>query len=213
MRIELNAPLEYSARERGFYYTEEQFQLPAMDIRESDLFAIYLADKLLAQYEGTPIHDSLRSVFRKIENALPDSAPARPGGQDRFTVFPPFATVILPEVLAAVFDGLRTSTRLEILYRSPGGEAAWRLVDPYHGVRFEGDWYLVGHCHLRDAIRTFSLARMAEVRKRRERFSLPDRFDFRRLTGSHLGVHWGPEEIEVRIRFAPAAADYVRERQ
>ena len=213
MRIELNAPLEYSARERGFYYTEEQFQLPAMDIRESDLFAIYLADKLLAQYEGTPIHDSLRSVFRKIENALPDSAPARPGGQDRFTVFPPFATVILPEVLAAVFDGLRTSTRLEILYRSPGGEAAWRLVDPYHGVRFEGDWYLVGHCHLRDAIRTFSLARMAEVRKRRERLSLPDRFDFRRLTGSHFGVHWGPEETEVRIRFAPAAADYVRERQ
>ena len=44
MRIELNAPLEYSARERGFYYTEEQFQLPAMDIRESDLFAIYRAD-------------------------------------------------------------------------------------------------------------------------------------------------------------------------
>ena len=115
MRIELNAPLEYSARERGFYYTEEQFQLPAMDIRESDLFAIYLADKLLAQYEGTPIHDSLRSVFRKIENALPDSALARPGGQDRFTVFPPFSTVILPEVLAAVFDGLRTSTRLELL--------------------------------------------------------------------------------------------------
>lgn len=213
MRFELNAPLEYSAKERGYYYTEEQFQLPAMEIRESDLFAIYLADKLLAQYEGTPIHDSLRSVFRKIENALPDSALARFGGQDRFTVVPPYATVILPEVLVTVFDGLRTSNRLEIFYNSPTGEPAWRRVDPYHGVRFAGEWYLVGHCQLRNDIRTFGLARIASARKLAERFTLPDWFDFSRLSGSHFGVHWGSEETEVRIRFVLAAAFYVRERR
>jgi predicted DNA-binding transcriptional regulator YafY len=121
--------------------------------------------------------------------------------------------VILPEVLATVFDCLRTSTRLEIEYRSPGGEPKWRQVDPYHGVRFEGDWYVVGHCHLRGAIRTFSLARMVTARKGRERFALPASFDFRQLFGSHFGIHWGEGEAEVRIRFAAHAAAYVRERQ
>jgi predicted DNA-binding transcriptional regulator YafY len=213
LRYELDAPLAYSAKQRGYYYTEEQYQLPAINIRESDLFAIYLADKLLGQYEGTPVYDSLRSVFRKIEESLPDKVATKPGNdQSLFTVLPPFATVILPEVLATVFDCLRTSTRLEIEYRSPGGEPKWRQVDPYHGVRFEGDWYVVGHCHLRGAIRTFSLARMVTARKGQERFALPAPFDFRRLFGSHFGIHWGEGEAEVRIRFAAHAAAYVRER-
>ncbi|WP_319585362.1 WYL domain-containing protein [uncultured Desulfobulbus sp.] len=143
-------------------------------------------------------------MFRKIEESLPDKVATKPGNdQPLFTVLPPFATV---------FDCLRTSARLEIEYRSPGGEPKWRQVDPYHGVRFEGDWYVVGHCHLRGAIRTFSLARMVTARKGRERFALPAHFDFRRLFGSHFGIHWGEGEAEVRIRFAAHAAAYVRER-
>ena len=214
LRYQLDAPLAYSARHRGFHYTEEEYRLPAINIRESDLFAIYLADKLLAQYEGTPIHDSLRSVFGKIEAALPDKVATRPGdGQELFTVLPPFSTVILPEVLATVFDCLRTSTRMEIDYRNPGGEPVRRRVDPYHGVRFEGDWYVVGHCHRRDAIRTFSLARILRATKGSERFTLPVHFDFRKLSGSHFGVHWGEEEIGVRLRFAPRVAPFIRERR
>jgi predicted DNA-binding transcriptional regulator YafY len=213
MRYDLDAPIEYSAKHRGFFYTEEQYQLPAINIRDSDLFAIYLADKLLAQYEGTPIYDSLRSVFQKIEDSLPDKVATRPGNdQGLFTVFPPFSTVILPELFATVLDCLRSATRLEIEYRSPGADPAWRRIDPYHGVRFEGDWYVVGFCHLRQTIRTFSLARMITARKLKERFTLPKDFDFRQLSASQFGIHWGADDIEVKIRFDRSAADYVRER-
>jgi len=214
LRYELDAPLAYSARHRGFHYTEEQYQLPAINIRESDLFAIYLADKLLAQYENTPIHASLTSVFRKIEDSLPDKVVTRPGNeQSLFTVFPPFATVILPEVLETVFACLRTSTRMEIDYRSPGSQPVQRQVDPYHGVRFEGDWYVVGFCHLRGAVRTFSLARMTAARKMKERFKTPTDFDFGKLSGSHFGVHWGEEDVAVRILFDRRVANYIRERR
>ena len=213
LRYELDAPLEYSAKHRGYFYTEEQYQLPAINIRESDLFAIYLADKLLGQYEGTPIYDSLRSVFSKIEDSLPEKVATRPGNdQSLFTVFPPFATIILPEVFATVLDCLRTSTRLEIEYGSPGNAPAWRRIDPYHGVRFEGDWYVVGYCHLRGAIRTFSLARIATARKLQERFVVPGDFDFSKLSASQFGIHWGEDEVEVKIGFARPAAAYVRER-
>jgi predicted DNA-binding transcriptional regulator YafY len=213
LRYELDAPLEYSAKERGYLYTEEQYQLPAINIKESDLFAIYLADKLLGQYEGTPIYDSLRSVFSKIEDSLPEKVATRPGNdQSLFTVFPPFSTIILPEVFATVLDCLRTSTRLEIEYGSPGNVPARRRIDPYHGVRFEGDWYVVGFCHLRGAIRTFSLARIATARKLQERFVMPGDFDFRKLSGSQFGIHWGEGEVEVKIWFASPAAPYVRER-
>ena len=213
MRYELNAPLAYSAKERGFYYTEEQYQLPAMNIRESDLFAIYLADKLLGQYEGTPVFDSLRSVFKKIEDSLPNKVCVSPGDQSCFTVIPPFSTVILPEVLTTVFDCLRTSTRLEIEYFTPGGGTIWRQIDPYHGVRFEGDWYLVGYCHLRQEVRTFSLSRIQGLKQCKEHFPRPEHFDFKKLSGSHFGVHWSEEEVAVSILFKKEVATYVTERQ
>ena len=47
MRYQLDAPIEYSSNKRGYYYTEQNFKLPAISIKESDLFAIYLAEKVL----------------------------------------------------------------------------------------------------------------------------------------------------------------------
>ena len=214
MRYQLDAPIEYSREQRGFYYSEEEYQLPALNIRESDLFAIYLADKLLGQYEGTPIYDSLKSVFSKIEDALPQKVtPRATNEQARFTVIPPFATTIVPEVLATVFACLRSSTRLEIEYKNPGGVAARRQIDPYHGVRYEGDWYVIGYCHLRAEIRTFSLARIVAAKMGKDNFALPPDFDYRQLSGGHFGVHWGREEVAVRIAFARQAAPYIQERQ
>ena len=214
MRYELDAPIEYSAKKRGYFYIEEQYQLPAMNIRESDLFAIYLADKLLGQYEGTPIYDNLRSVFSKIEDSLPDKVSINSeSDQSLFTVIPPFSTAILPEVMETVFKCLRSSTRLEIQYKVPGGEPVWRQVDPYHGVRYEGDWYMIGHCHLRGEIRTFSLSRIADAKKKREKFVKPRDFDFRTFSGSHFGVHWGRDDINVKILFDKTASPYVKERQ
>lgn len=213
MRYQLDAPIEYLARYRGFRYTEPLYQLPAMDIKERDLFAVYLADKLLVQYQGTPIYDSLCSVFKKIEQALPSKVTLTPDStQSRFTVFPPHTTTIKPDVLETVMTCLRTSNRVAVVYRTPGREPATRAIDPYHGLRYEGDWYLVGFCHRRGAIRTFSLARVLSAEQLPQHFTIPKDFDFQQFSGSHFGVHWGGEEIGVRVAFSRQAAPYIRER-
>jgi len=213
MRYQLDAPLEYSAKHRGYVYTEEQYKLPAMDIRESDLFGIYLADKLLVQYEGTPIFDSLCSVFAKIEQSLPDKISLDfASDQGKFTVLAPFSTTIDPTVWEIVIDALRSSQQVEVQYKTPGKEPIIRRIDPYHGVRYEGDWYIVGHCHLRDEIRTFSLSRIVGAKKTDKLFQIPRDFDFQKLSGSHFGVHWSDGETEVKIRFNKKVVDYVKER-
>lgn len=214
MRDTLNAPLIYSAKNREYYYSEEQYHLPAINIKESDLFAIFLADKLLEQYEGTPIYNSLRSIFKKIEDSLPDNTVIRPSSDHSlFTVIAPFSTVILPEVLEIVFEGLRSSSTLDIEYQVPGKVPVSRRIDPYHGVRYEGDWYVVGFCHLRCEIRTFSLSRILNAKKSNNKFAKPNHFDFRIFSGNHFGVHWGKNDIDVKILFNKEAAAYIKERQ
>ena len=34
------APIEYNSSKKGFYYTEDNYYLPAINIKESDFFAI-----------------------------------------------------------------------------------------------------------------------------------------------------------------------------
>lgn len=214
MKYQLDAPLEYSAKHRGYYYTEEQYRLPAMDIKQSDLFGVYLAEKLLGQYRGTPIYNSLCSVFEKIEQSLPEKMSIDPAiDQSKFSVIPPFTTTINPTVWDIVITSLRASQRIEMEYKTPGSIPMTRLLDPYHAVRFEGDWYIVGHCHLRDEIRTFSLSRIATAKATGESFVIPSGFSFKKLSGSHFGVHWTDGEIQVKVLFSSSVADYVKERK
>jgi len=214
MRYQLEAPLEYSAKHRGYYYTEENFKLPAISIKESDLFAIYLAEELLVQYEGTPYFDSLNSVFKKIQDSLPDKTVLKSSQEDtRFTVFPPPSTTIRHDVWETIFIGLRSLQRLKIKYQPPGQLPTIRKLDPYHAVRYDGDWYVIGRCHLRHEIRTFSLSRISHASLDGENFVIPDSFNFHQVTRSRFGVHWGEAEKQVKIWFSPEAAPYVLERQ
>ena len=71
LRDMLDAPIAYSAKERGYFYTENSFSLPAFDLKDSDLFAICIADKLLQQYKNSPVYTRLQVVFSKIQQSLP----------------------------------------------------------------------------------------------------------------------------------------------
>lgn len=127
-------------------------------------------------------------------------------------LLPPFSTTVLPKVWKVLFDCLRFSKQVEIQYKTPGKEPVSRIIDPYHGVRFEGVWYVVGLCYLRNEIRTFSMSRILTAKKTGEVFQIPTDFNFKKLSGSHFGVHWSEKEINVKIRFNKRVADYVRER-
>jgi hypothetical protein len=141
MRYQLDASIEYSRRKGGYYYTEAQYSLPAMDIRESDLSAIYLAQKLLEQYEGTPVYEKLCTVFGKIEDSLPEKITMRNAGeQEKFTIIPPFTTSICPETWDVMVRGLRDCLSVDMVCKVPGRGPLKRRIDPYHAVRYQGDF-------------------------------------------------------------------------
>lgn len=213
LRYQLDAPIEYSAKERGFFYTEKNFSLPAMSIKESDIFAIYLAEELLEQYKGTPLYDRLSSVYKKIEDSLPEKQNNLDLSNVRFTVFSVPSTKIDPQIWDIAFNCVREKKRLEIHYQPPGKKASTRQLDPYHSVRYDGDWYLIGYCHKRQAVRTFSLSRFLKATELETEFQIPDDFEFDKISSSRFGVHWGGNEEQVTVQFTASAAPYIVERE
>lgn len=214
LKYQCEAPIEYDSSKKGYYYTESNFKMPAVQINASDLFAISIAEKVLKQHEDTPIYQKLLSVFKRIEESLPEKVSIHPSWIDnRISIIQQQKTTIIPEIWSSVADALQRNHTLAISYRKPGAtHAKKRDVEPYHLVNFQGEWYLVGFCHLRKKILTFSISRIQSAQATNHAFSVPASFDFAE-TSTRFGIFTGDETYRVRIHFSPHHADYVRERE
>ncbi len=214
LRLHWEAPIEYDSRRKGYCYSEESYALPAIHLNEGDLFGLAIAHKGLEHYRNTPIHAKLAALFRKIEQSLPEKVSCDAAWLDsRISVVPEQQSTIDPAVWEAVTTGLTQSRTLGLGYRKPGvGQPEKRQVDPYHVLRFQGAWYLLGYCHLRRAVRSFALSRVSEVVVLSDSFMIPADFDPASVVAQGFGLGRGEGRYRVRLRFVPAAAPYVVER-
>jgi predicted DNA-binding transcriptional regulator YafY len=67
--------------------------------------------------------------------------------------------------------------RVEMQYQSREGTLSERVFDPYGLALWQGSWYSVGYCHLRQAMRSFRLDRIQQVRVLDAAFIRPAAFD------------------------------------
>lgn len=213
MRDMLDAPIGYNESRKGYYYTEPNYHLPSVDIRESELFAVCVAEKALEQYAGTPLYDSLTSVFDKIRSYLPETIRVNTTWIDsRVSFLEPSRPVMSPEVWETVARALQTRSVLAIVHRAPGREPVAREVEAYHLAASQGQWYLIARCRLKDEVRTFAISRIETATTTSAHYIIPDDFDFKAYMGANFGIMAEAEEYTARIRFGPAQAPYVRER-
>lgn len=67
------------------------------------------------------------------------------------------------DVRVAVNDALRAGVAVSFRYKAPDRPATTRTVDPVKVHIADGQWYLQGWCHLREAMRTFHLERVSDM--------------------------------------------------
>ncbi|MEU4015841.1 WYL domain-containing protein [Microbacterium sp. NPDC028030] len=66
------------------------------------------------------------------------------------------------EVREAVARGLHEGVAISFTYQAPDAAPMTRTVDPIQILITNGQWYLQGWCHMRQAMRTFHLDRVSE---------------------------------------------------
>ncbi len=216
MKLMLDAPIEFDSIKNGYYYTEPTYSLPAFNLSESDLFAICIADKILAQYEGTSVYKKLEHVFEKITSALPlrvitDTLPSFSSevSMSSFPVSPADG-----EAWQVVFDALNNRKTVTISYQKPSDDKpARRKLDPYHAVIHQGAWYILGFCHNNEEVRIFNLARMKDAELTGREFSVPEDFDPDNLLRKSFDIYMGGETQTVKIQFLQEVVPYIRERR
>jgi len=214
MRDRLNLPVEFDASRNGYFYDGEVSSFPTMQITEGEIFALVVAEKALQQYRGTSFERPLISAIRKMEQALPDTISVDLADIGRTISFRTRAEPILNlQIFDVLAKAVAQRRQLELQYRKPGQSAEARIVDPYHLANINGEWFLFAYDQARKDIRTFAPVRIQSAKPTGKTFERSQKFSLEKRLRDSFGVHSGDGKFEVLIRFAPRAADYVREKK
>ncbi len=166
--------------DQGFLLTEEDFRLPQVEFTRSELQALAVA---LAALDGRfayarPLRLALTALFQGTRNRLFDDLDELP-----IALAPDEDALRAGTQLAQLQEAVSRKKTVRFLYPIGPDSAAYRerTLDPYSLFLTQGHWYVVGHDHDRDAIRTFRVTRIkGPVRFATEKtkdFSLPPDYD------------------------------------
>jgi predicted DNA-binding transcriptional regulator YafY len=201
---------------RGVWRVTEDFKraLP-LKLTLGELAALLMSRHLLSPLGLSVLGPEVASAFDKIQNVLSrDALKVLDQIRDRLGVRPTGAKLQAPaaEHLPKIHQALAEHHTLRTRYYSASRDSEdTRAIDPYHLTLHNGGLYLVGHCHLRNAIRIFAVERMRTVVLTRTRFDVPRGFDAEKYLAGTWGILRG-DVVTVRVVFAWALAPYIRER-
>ena len=201
---------------RGVWRVTDEFKraLP-LKLTLGELAALLMSRDLLSPLGMSMLGPEVASAFDKIQNVLSrDAQKVLDQIRDRLGVRPAGAKLQAPaaEHLPKIHQALAEHRTLRTRYYSASRDSEdVREIDPYHLTLFNGGLYLVGHCHLRNAVRTFAVERMRTVELTRGRFEVPVDFNAERFLEGAWGILRG-DLVTVRVLFARGLAPYIRER-
>ena len=201
---------------RGVWRVTEEFKraLP-LKLTLGELAALLMSRHLLSPLGLSVLGPEVASAFDKIQHVLSrDALKVLDQIRHRLGVRPTGAKLQAPaaEHLPRIHQALAEHRTLRTRYYSASRDSEdTRAIDPYHLTLHNGGLYLVGHCHLRNALRIFAVERMRTVELTGRRFNVPASFDAEEYLAGASGMLRG-DLVTVRVIFARALAPYIRER-
>jgi predicted DNA-binding transcriptional regulator YafY len=206
MLDEMGIPIYSERGPHGGFSMVRGYKMPPLVLTPDEAVAIYLGTSLVDQMWGRLYREPARGALAKLENLLPDEQRSEVAWARRSLTATGMHR-IRPETLETELDTLRRAIREERPVRMLYGgldapEPSYRDVEPYGLAHGAGWWYLVGHCRLRKAMRTFRVDRIQELALLNETFEMPGDFDLH----AHLAAGFpGRPEVRMLLRFAPEA--------
>ena len=194
----------------------ERMDLP-LPLELPEVMALYLSRDVLKVLKDTFIYDNLDSLFKKIQALLPSEALAFLKEVEKNLYVRERPQKHYREGLPRLFDALNRAVAenrvMDITYFTMSrNQETRRRVDPYSLWYFDGSFYVIGFCHLRDEIRVFAVDRIHDFQVTEETFQRPMDFSGREFMRTSFGAFQG-RATRVRIRFSPQAAGYIREKK
>ena len=203
-------------RQRGGYRIDQTdpeahtHQLPGLWFSAEEIHALLTMEQLLEGLQPGMLTNLVRPLLTRIREILGTGDYSAEEVSSRIRILQIGVRPIEQKHFQAISSALLSRHRLRIAhYRRQAGETLTREVSPQRLVYYRDNWYLDAWCHLRKALRTFSLdaVESATVLDRRAR-------EVREQTlvetlGAGFGIFSGRATATAVLRFVPVRARWV----
>jgi predicted DNA-binding transcriptional regulator YafY len=207
----MNAPIEYDASKKGYFYENPTFMIPAFSMSEGELTALLMASRALSEFQGSPIAKKLREMFIKLSSMLPDSISITPSElYSQFTVVSPPVIPVKPRVWESVVKALLQKRMLEIEYE---GKPDVYRIKPLHLANLHGDWYLFVQFEGYDNFREIALGRIRSLKLLTKTFDDPGFDKDKHLSATFRNYAGSDNPYQIKLLFSPTVARRVTERE
>jgi len=181
----------------------------------TELMALYFSRDMLKTLKETIFYDALESLFQKVKTTLPpEYLHYLAQFEDSLKVgLKPYKNYAQHgEVINRVNQAVVNRLYLDIIYYTMNRKKMTRrTVAPYKIWFFDGTFYMLAFCQLRQGIRLFALDRVKSLETREDHFDMPKDFDVDALLQSSFGAFLG-ETVDVVIWFSADIAGYIEEK-
>ena len=207
MLDEMGIPVYSERGPHGGFSLVRGYRMPPLVFTPEEAVAIYLGTSLVGEMWGQLYRDAAQGALAKLDNVLPD--------EQRHEVAWARRTLLATGMhradhtpLAPLLEKLRRATRerrrVTMVYRSRNQPKPLRRdLDPYALIHRWGWWYVIGHCHLREDMRTFRVDRIVELTLLDQTFDVQANFDVQKYLAAEQQME---PRVQVCMRFAPEAA-------
>lgn len=219
-RTILHAPVVYDREHNGYQLavrTSESRELPGLWFNSSELYALLVCDQLLRKIRPSilakyiaPLRDRINELMNVTHcNPQTEMEIAR-----RVRILQSTPREIELEQFRRIVTALLERRRIRVFYHGRARDATTeRVISPQRLIYYRDNWYLDGWCHLRRALRSFSIERLHVVETKDDAAKDLDEPILDEHYAASYGIFSGHPRHRAVLRFSPAASRWVADEQ
>ena len=210
------APIEYSTKEKGYFYSETNFSINKLPLRSDERHALEFTANLISRFHNIPVFANFKNVTQKIFDSL--NLHSSLGSDELFEQsiqFDQKPVIKGSNWLEILSEAIKNYRKIEIAYKPFNvADESIRILHPYILKEYKDRWYLIA---LRDDIhkmRTYSLDRIERIEIKDQNFPLDLEFDRLKFFKHSYGIFNfdGQEPSTIKLFFDKTQTAYISTR-
>src|SRR5688572_20625747 len=215
MRSRFHAPIVWDREHSGYCFTTPakdapRYELPGLWFNASEIHALLAMERLLEGIDPGILGQRLDPLKARLRELLGSADHSAEEVRGRIKVLSMAGRAMPAGEFEIAATALLNRKRLFIRYKARvSNEETEREVSPQRLVHYRENWYLDAWCHMRKALRSFSMdcVSEAEVRAAQAIDVAEDELDA--VLGSGYGIFSGRDVRWAKLKFSPVAARWV----
>lgn len=216
LQTRFNAPIIYDRKGRGYRFDPDapQFTLPGIWFTATEAESLLTINKMLSELQPGLLGPYLTSIQERIGKLLEKRNSTFDEVRNRIRVLSMASRKVEANYYELISHAVLERKQLQFMHYNRQRDATTqRHVSPQRLVHYRDNWYLDVYDHQRNALRTFSLDAVSELKVLEHKAKNISEKRLDTELGSSYGIFAGENSQTAVLRFTPFRARWVAREQ